>query len=146
MVKSRATLGKVKLENFVDGAAPIIYADELRMKQILVNLISNAVKFTPPGGKVSITTKIAKNKSVLLLVSDTGIGMNAAELATAMEKFGQADSKNPLLSSEGTGLGLPLTKGLVEAHSGTLGIESKPNKGTTVTVSLPMERIRKAPT
>jgi len=143
MMRSRAEFGGVKLVNSVDGEAPVINADELRIKQILVNLLSNALKFTPVAGEVAINTEIADDNSVLIIVSDTGIGMDAKDIAKALEKFGQAERGDLMQAGEGTGLGLPLTKGLVEAHGGTLKIESEPNKGTTVTIRIPQERVLK---
>jgi PAS domain S-box-containing protein len=141
MVKSRAEYGGVELINSVNGEALIIRADALRMKQILVNLLSNAVNFTKAGGTVTINTEIADDNSARIIVIDTGIGMDDADLAKALEKFGQAERGDLTQSGEGTGLGLPLTIGLVEAHGGKLEISSEPNKGTTVTVHIPEERV-----
>jgi PAS domain S-box-containing protein len=141
MVRSRADFEGIKLTNSIHGEAPVIHADELRMKQILVNLLSNAVKFTQVGGSVSVSTRIAEDNSALIKITDTGIGMDAEELSNAMEKFGQANRGDLMQSGEGTGLGLPLTKGLIEAHGGMLEIESQRNKGTTVTIRIPGERI-----
>jgi len=141
MVKSRADLGGVELVNSVNGDASIIRADELRMKQILVNLLSNAVKFTKVGGTASVSTEIADDNSVLIMVADTGIGMDDSDIAKALEKFGQAERGDLMQSGEGTGLGLPLTIGLVEAHGGTLEITSEPSIGTTVTIRIPRERV-----
>ena len=107
----------------------------------LVNLLSNAIKFTPVGGTVSVNTGIADDSSALIIVTDTGIGMDTTELARAMEKFGQTERGNLMQNHDGTGLGLPLTRALVEAHGGTLEIYSEPDKGTTVTVRLPQERV-----
>jgi signal transduction histidine kinase len=145
MVKSRAEFGGVQLINSVEVDAPVISADELRMKQIFVNLLSNAVKFTQTGGLVSVSTKMADDNSVLIMFTDSGIGMDADGLTKAMEKFGQSDPGDLMRSAEGTGLGLPLTKGLVEAHGGTLEIESEPNKGTTVIVHIPEDRVVQQP-
>jgi signal transduction histidine kinase len=116
--------------------------DERKLKQILLNLLSNAVKFTRPGGTVSVTSAIAPGGDVVLRVIDTGIGIAASDIPKALAAFGQVDSS---LSRkyEGTGLGLPLTKALVELHGGTLSLESQVNVGTTVCVSLPAIRARK---
>jgi PAS domain S-box-containing protein len=141
MVKSRADQGGVELINSVNGEFPVIRADPLRIKQILVNLLSNAVKFTNVGGTVIISTEIATDNSVHIIVADTGIGMDAVGLTEAMENFGHAKRDDLEKSGEGTGLGLPITRRLVEAHGGTLEIESEPNKGTTVTVRIPQERV-----
>ena len=143
LVAGRAELGDVEILNEVDCEAAVICADELRIKQILVNLLSNAVKFTPTGGTVSVRTEITDDGSVLICVADTGIGMDANGLAKAVEKFGQAERGDITMSGEGTGLGLPLAKGLVEVHGGGIEIESEPGKGTTVTVRMPNERVIK---
>jgi len=107
--------------------------------QILLNLLSNAIKFTPPDGEVSLTVSLDGGDAQVFTVSDTGVGMDKKELAMAMTDFGQVDS-GLARKHEGTGLGLPLTKGLVELHGGTLEIESKKGRGTTVTVRFPPER------
>ena len=117
----------------------MFYADKRRFMQILLNLLSNAIKFTPPNGKVTLTSSFSDKGAYILTVTDTGVGMNKEELTKALSEFGQV---NRGLNSkhEGTGLGLPLTKGLVELHGGNLGIESEAGKGTTVTISFPLER------
>jgi PAS domain S-box-containing protein len=120
---------------------PPLRADERRLKQVLINLLSNAVKFTPAGGRVSLDATIEPD-GVAIRVRDTGIGMEAEDIPKALEPFVQVDSR---LSRkyEGTGLGLPLSRALVELHGGRLQIESQPGHGTTVTVLLPVERIVK---
>ena len=109
------------------------------MRQAIVNLLSNAVKFTPGGGSVRVVCG-RTDSGVLIIVSDTGVGMAPAEIPRAMEPFGQINSKISR-KYEGTGLGLPLAKDLVELHGGTLTIESQVNVGTTVTIELPEQRI-----
>ena len=108
------------------------------MKQILINLLSNATKFTPEGGSVRVRTSL-EDKKFVLEVSDTGIGMSADQIPRALEAFRQIDSQ---ISRKhvGTGLGLPLAKHLVELHGGTLDLESKVDFGTTVRIVLPPER------
>lgn len=137
MVKNMADTGNVELVNSIADQALRVHADELRMKQILVNLLSNAVKFTPAGGSVNISADFADDDFARIVITDTGIGMNAKEITKAMEKFGQPERGHLMQNGEGTGLGLPLTKGLIEAHGGALEIQSQPNKGTTVIVSIP---------
>ncbi len=144
LIKSRADLNGVKLVNSVDNRAPFLFADELRVKQILVNLLSNAVKFTPNGGTVSISASTSNDESLQIEISDTGIGMNDADITKALEKFGQIERGNLMNTREGAGLGLPLTKGLVESHGGALNISSEINCGTTVTFSVPGDRILKS--
>ena len=117
-------------------APPRLKVDERRFKQILANLLGNAVKFTPDGGAVELRLAGTPDGGVGFTVADTGIGMDAAGLATALTPFGRVDS---FLTRkyEGTGLGLPLTKNLVELHGGRLTIDSILGKGTTVAVILP---------
>jgi PAS domain S-box-containing protein len=136
----RAKHGRVRVSISVEKDTPMIVADKLRMKQIVINLLSNAIKFTPEDGEVTIHTEVDEKGCLHIIVRDTGIGMDEDGLTTAMEPFGQAEGA---LSGkfEGTGLGLPLTRRLVEAHGGVLEIESRPRMGTTVTVCLPAERV-----
>ena len=133
-VKPRADEASVKLIEDFPAEHVIIYADPKRLKQALLNLLSNSVKFTPAEG--SVTLAIRKNvveKLVYISVTDTGIGMSDQDIPKALSSFGQVDNK---LSRkyEGTGLGLPLTKKLVELMSGKFDLKSSPGKGTTVTI------------
>jgi signal transduction histidine kinase len=105
----------------------------------MLNLLTNAVKFTPDGGRVCVST-FRKNGELVLTVAETGIGMAPEQIPKAMASFGQVDSKISR-NHEGTGLGLPLTKHLVELHGGALTLESEVNVGTTVTITLPSQRI-----
>ncbi|HTY67343.1 MAG TPA: PAS domain-containing sensor histidine kinase [Alphaproteobacteria bacterium] len=114
--------------------------DATRFKQILLNLLSNAVKFTPPGGDVTLSAEAAADGALQLIVRDSGIGMTADEIGKAIEPFQQIDNVFNR-RYEGTGLGLTVAKLLVELHGGTLAIESVPKSGTTVTVSLPADRL-----
>jgi signal transduction histidine kinase len=118
---------------------PCVRADERRLRQILLNLVSNSIKFTPEGGEVKIAA-MADGSGVTLVVADTGIGMSADDIPKALTRFGQIDSR---LSRkyDGTGLGLPLSKRLAELHGGSLDISSVVGGGTTVTVRLPSERV-----
>src|SRR6185312_10945420 len=117
----------------------LVIADCRRLKQMLLNLMSNAVKFTPSGGRVTLAARL-DGGGFSIAVSDTGIGMATEHIPKALERFGQVDSS---LSRkyEGTGLGLPLTKALAELHGATLAIESEPNAGTTVTIRFPSDAI-----
>lgn len=138
--KSRADQGGVELINTINNHRPIIRADERRLKQVLVNLLSNAVKFSQIGGTVTVGANNNSNGSTTIFIADTGIGMSAKDIVQAMQPFGQVhheDTKN----HEGTGLGLPLTKRLVEAQGGKLLIESEPDIGTTVKVEFPKDRV-----
>jgi signal transduction histidine kinase len=142
LMEAQAQSAKVRLLSKVANDVPLIRADDRRMRQILINLLSNAVKFTPEGGQVRVSTSLA-NGGVTIEVKDTGIGMAPDQIPKALEPFRQIDSKISR-KYHGTGLGLPLTKHLVELHGGSLTIESRPNIGTTVTCLLPGERIVEA--
>lgn len=139
-IQHRADQGSVHLHVDINDDLPWLYADERRMKQILLNLLSNAVKFTPAEGTVSLRAYANDDDELIISVIDTGIGMDEKEMAKAMTQFGQVDRGN-IAKHEGTGLGLPLTKGLVELHQGTLDITSDKSVGTKVTVKFPKERI-----
>ena len=140
LVEPKAEEGRVLLVDEVDQAL-LFEGDARRIKQVLLNLLSNAVKFTPEGGKVTISAEAERDGSLCLQVRDTGIGMDADGLEKALEPFGQADG-SVSRKHEGTGLGLPLAKGLVEAHGGTLSLSSAPGEGTDVVVRLPAGRTR----
>jgi signal transduction histidine kinase len=128
----------VRLVTQVDPRKPLFRGDELRLRQILVNLMSNAVKFTSEGGTVTVSAR-ATGLGMVIEVRDTGVGMAEADIPKAMEAFVQIDKKNR--ARGGTGLGLPITKRLVELHGGTLTIRSKVDVGTTATVILPKARL-----
>lgn len=114
-------------------------ADERKVKQILLNLLSNAVKFTPEGGSVTVSGEW-RSDGLVIAVSDTGIGIAPEDVPLALEPFRQISSSHNR-SYEGTGLGLPLTKRLVELHGGTLEIDSAVGQGTTVRVQFPPQRL-----
>jgi len=140
MVKDRAQHAGIIVIDNIGEATPMICADERRFKQIVVNLLSNAVKFTKNGGTVSIDSDITSKGDLAITIKDTGIGMDQKGLEMALEKFGQV-LNNDSSPTDGTGLGLPLTKGLVEAHGGKLDIKSSIGQGTTVRVEIPGSRI-----
>lgn len=138
-IKHRADGGRVNISTAIDPEIPPVYADGRRVKQVLLNLLSNAVKFTPEEGEVSVTARLNDDGSLSLTVADTGFGMDEEEIETALSRFGQVDTGDR--KHEGTGLGLPLTKGLMELHGGTLEIQSEKGHGTRITVTFPEERI-----
>jgi two-component system cell cycle sensor histidine kinase PleC len=115
---------------------PELEIDHKRVRQLLVNLLSNASKFTPAGGRVLVLARPAADGGVTIAVADTGIGMTHEEIMLALKPFAQVDARRAR-AQEGAGLGLPLAQGLVRLHGGTLHIESRPGAGTTVMVSLP---------
>ncbi|MFZ0021652.1 MAG: ATP-binding protein [Acetobacteraceae bacterium] len=110
-------------------------ADEVRLRQILINLLSNAIKFTSRGGTVTISAGQVGTDCVIR-VADTGIGISANDLPRIVLPFAQVENAQTG-KRRGTGLGLPLSKGLVEQHGGSLTLASVPGFGTTVTVRLP---------
>lgn len=140
LITPRAKEGKVRVTSLITSSCPMIYADERRVKQIFLNLLSNAVKFTPEGGDVTVNSQLNDDASISITVADTGVGMNEDEIKQAMSKFGQVDTGLDR-KHEGTGLGLPLTVGLIEQHGGTFTVKSTPGKGTQMTVNFPAERV-----
>jgi signal transduction histidine kinase len=123
----------------------MIWADERAMKQALLNIVSNAIKFSSPGGRVIVRARVDESGRTVFEIEDNGIGMSAQDQERALQPFGQAQSATTR-SYGGIGLGLPITEGLVEAHGGTLQIESRPGAGTLVRIILPEVRTRPAPT
>ena len=136
IVSKRAADGKIAIRADIAVGLPRVEADPIRLRQILLNLLSNAVKFTPENGKVSVTA-CAVAGSVDIAVTDTGIGMAPEQILLAMEPFTQITNRLNQ-HREGTGLGLPITKKLVELHGGSIDLASALNQGTTVTIHLPL--------
>jgi len=130
-----AERGQLTLTVAPDEAGLWLVADPLRLRRILHQLVSNAVKFTPAGGRITLSARRDGTGSVALAVADTGIGMRAEDIPVALSPFSQVDSS---LSRryEGTGMGLPLCKSIIELHGGRLEIVSAPGQGTTITVLL----------
>jgi PAS domain S-box-containing protein len=118
---------------------PRISADERMLKQVILNLLSNALKFTPGGGAVELAARATAESGLIFTVKDTGIGISPEDFEKIFQPFGQVDS-SLARKFEGTGLGLPLTKGLVELHRGSIELESEVGRGTTVRVTLPKKR------
>ena len=136
IVREMAEKAGVDYDVTMAEVLPRIRADSARLRQILINLLGNAVKFTPSGGKVSLSAQVTPDGGLQFRIADTGIGIPADKMELAMSPFGQVDS-SLARKYEGTGLGLPLTKRLVEMHGGTLEIHSEPGRGTVATVRLP---------
>ncbi len=138
-VEPQAQKANISLSRSIGPAVTFLRADERRMRQILINILANAVKFTPPGGQVKLAMSWIK-KGLLIQISDTGIGIPADKIETAMEPFSQVEAGTSR-NYQGTGLGLPLAKRLVELHGGTLSLESKVNSGTVVSITFPLDRV-----
>jgi two-component system cell cycle sensor histidine kinase PleC len=140
LVRERAENAGLQVVRRIDPATPRLLADKRAVKQILINLLSNAIKFTPQGGEVTLSAQPTASGWVAMSVADTGIGIPPEQIDNALSAFGQVD--NPFTrSQEGTGLGLPIVKSLVELHSGQFAIESAVGKGTKVTMVLPAQKV-----
>ena len=134
--EDKAATARVSL-GLEPGAEDIeVWADQVRLRQVLHNLISNAIKFTPSGGSVRLSGRVDVSGEVLVDISDTGIGMTPHELDIALEPFRQAQS-SLTRTRGGSGIGLALCNSMMELHGGTLEIESHKGEGTTVTLRLP---------
>lgn len=140
ILAERAEKGKVTITTDLPKMLPPLVADRLRFIQILLNIISNAVKFTPEGGKIDIVVRAKETEGeathFVITVQDTGIGMSKADVDKAFQSFGQVDS-GLNRKYEGTGLGLPLTKKLMELHHAHINLQSELGKGTLVTLAFP---------
>jgi PAS domain S-box-containing protein len=139
MLRERAKRGGVVLNEDVSSELPRLFGDRRRIRQVLLNLVSNAVKFTPRGGSVRVSAASSAEGGLVLTVADTGIGIEAADISRVFEPFVQL-GRDKGISGEGTGLGLPLVKELVELHGGTISLTSQPGVGTKVTVAFPPAR------
>jgi len=139
MMSEQAAKAKVTLMGDIAPDLPCLKGDRRRIRQILLNLVSNAVKFTPAGGKVMVRA-FRTAEGFVLRVTDTGIGMAHSDFHKALEPFGQVDS-SLARKYDGIGLGLPLTRQMVELHGGTLELDSVVGHGTTVTITLPAWRL-----
>ncbi len=140
LVMARAKMGKLHLNVKVPHDLPSLRGEERAIKQILTNLLTNAIKFTPEGGSVTLTAGMDEAGRMVIEVEDTGIGMAPEDIPVAMAPFGQIESALSR-KNQGTGLGLPLTRALVELHDGELDLESHVGQGTIITITLPASRI-----
>jgi signal transduction histidine kinase len=129
----------ITLENKSAARLPLLFADERAVRQIVLNFLSNAAKFTPCGGRIEIAARQAPDGCLEISVSDTGIGMAPEDIPRALSPFDQLEDSWDR-RYEGTGLGLPLTNALLTLHEGKLEIASAPRQGTTVTARFPAHR------
>ena len=142
MVREWALARHIALTARHSPSLPMLWADRTRVSQILINLLSNAVKFTPSGGSVAVDAHLLDDGAFALIVADTGIGMTREQVEIAMQPFRQIDS-SLARNYGGTGLGLPLTEGLIQLHGGRLTIVSAPDgPGTVATAIFPAARVR----
>ena len=139
LVKERSLRHGLILEVDLDPGLGNMVADERKLKQILLNLLTNAIKFTPEGGTISISADIDE-KILNIAIRDTGIGISPEDQKLVFEEFRQASGKDGQVT-EGTGLGLTLTKRFVEMHGGEISVESEPGKGSIFSFSLPLTQV-----
>ncbi len=138
LIQPQATSDRVIVRSSLAPRLPKIVVDERSLRQIALNILSNAVKFNEPGGQVIVSTALTDSGHAVLRVKDTGVGMSEAEVQTALEPFRQIQTSR---INGGTGLGLPLTKALVEANRANFTIRSKKNEGTLVEIAFPSTRV-----
>ena len=135
MMRDQCTRGGLMLDFTRPSGLLLVSGEPAKLRQVLLNLLSNAVKFTEPGGQVTLQARNL-GETILVDVRDSGIGMSPDDITVALAPFGQVDNRLAR-RYEGTGLGLPLAKELIELHNGALVIDSDPGHGTTITVVLP---------
>ena len=138
IVRGRAEAGGLALGVTLDDGLPHLRGDPRAVKQILINLLSNSIKFTDPGGRVAISASF-EDGTIVLAVTDTGIGISEANLPAALATFGQVEAGLDR-KHEGTGLGLPLVAALTGLHGAVFKLDSTPGAGTKATVTFPSRR------
>lgn len=134
----KARSKQVHIESDIAASLPHLYADKRKLRQIMLNLLTNAIKFTPARGVVGISARTDSNGQLVLVVSDTGIGIAEDDIPIALSVFGQVHRAH---SHEGTGLGLPLCKMFAELHGGKLALTSQVGEGTQVKITFPASRV-----
>jgi signal transduction histidine kinase len=132
IIQTQASRARVVMRQSLAPHLPDIRVDRRSLKQILLNLLSNAVKFNQPGGQVIVSSTLTDTGGVMLRVKDTGVGMSAEEIQAALEPFRQVGAAR---DTSGTGLGLPVTKALIEANHASFTIKSRKNEGTLVEIA-----------
>jgi signal transduction histidine kinase len=140
IMQPQANRARIIIRTSLTPALPQVVADERTLRQIVLNLIANAIKFTGPGGQVIVSTALSDGHEVMLRVRDTGVGMSERDIEAALEPFRQVATSGSW-GSGGTGLGLPLTKALAEANRANFTIKSAPNAGTLVEIAFPTSRV-----
>ena len=140
IMQPQASRARIIIRTSLTPGLPQVVADERSLRQIVLNLLSNSIKFTGPGGQVIVSTAFADSGEAVLRVRDTGVGMSDKDVEAALEPFRQAATSGSW-GSGGTGLGLPLTKALAEANRAHFSIKSAPNAGTLIEVAFPPTRI-----
>ena len=138
LMQPQANRERVIIRASLPDSVPSVVADQRSLRQIILNLLSNAIKFNKPGGQVIVSTSLEDNGEVIVRVRDTGTGMSEKDLTAALEPFRQVHTAR---HGGGTGLGLPLTKALVEANRASFHIDSSPDQGTMVEIRFPPQRV-----
>jgi PAS domain S-box-containing protein len=140
LMQPQANRARIIIRTALTHGLPQIVADERSLRQIVLNLLTNSIKFTGPGGQVIVSTVFSDSREAVLRVRDTGVGMSEKDIQAALEPF-QQTAVSGSLGSGGSGFGLPLTKALAEANGANFGIKSAPNSGTLVEIAFPPSRI-----
>ncbi len=141
MMVSRAFSANISLDTSVMQGLPLLRADPRLIRQVLINLVSNAIKFSGRGDTIRVSAELRPDGDLQIVVKDEGIGIPSDKIREALEPFGQIHDSSVARDQQGTGLGLPLAKAMVELHGGTLRLQSEENVGTTVTIDLPSRRL-----
>ncbi len=144
MLTSRVFASNIEIVKDIEDDIPLINADYRLVRQVLINLISNAIKFSTQGSKIIVSTKMLKNGDMRISISDEGIGIAKDKIKIVLEPFGQVTDKSEgrVASHQGTGLGLPLAKAMVELHGGVFNVSSEIDVGTVVSVTIPKARVQ----
>jgi PAS domain S-box-containing protein len=140
LVQPQANTQRVIIRTSLSQSVPDVVADLRSIKQIAINILANAIRFTPSGGQIVVSSAYEPNGAVTLRIRDTGIGMSKNELDQAMKPFGQVHP-GTRQRGDGTGLGLPLTRAMTEANRAVFSIQSAPNEGTLVEITFPPQRV-----
>ncbi len=141
MMASRTFASNLKFNTVLCDDLPVLYVDQKLFRQVIINIVANAVKFSEPGASIDLHANLLDDGRVQLLISDQGVGIPKEKMIRALEPFGQVSDESPESSNnQGTGLGLPLAKAMIELHDGTLTLESELGKGTNVFITLPAYR------
>lgn len=142
MMASRAFSGNIRINSKIEPHLPLLQGDPRLIRQVLINLVSNSVKFCKAGGEISISASLKRDGDMEIIVKDTGVGMPKDKIHRALEPFGQIhETAHAVGEVTGTGLGLPLAKAMVELHGGHLYVDSDLGKGTTITITFPSRRV-----
>ncbi len=142
IMANRAFNSGLEIHEEIAENLPVLFADARLIRQILINLLTNAIKYSHKSGTIEIIARMDAQNNMLLIVQDHGVGIPRDRIADAMQPFGQIHDPTRSNTQQGTGLGLPLTKAMAELHGAKLSLESDTGKGTTVTIKFPRDRVR----